>query len=122
MTPQYRPNFAVTQPTQAQPTERTKTMSNAPKITINSAVETRTVTTSKGLPKAIYSQRATLETEAMRIQIEVECDGPDKGYPVGTVKEWDLVTDLVPGRFGVELARRMTLVDPQGNKPQRQAA
>lgn len=85
---------------------------NAPKITINSAVETRTVTTSKGMQKAIYSQRATLETEAMRIQVEVEVDGLDKGYPLGAVKEWDVTTDLVPGRYGIELARRMTLVDP----------
>lgn len=85
---------------------------NAPKITINSNVETRTVTTSKGMQKAIYSQRATLETELMRIQVEVEVDGLDKGYPVGAVKEWDVVSDLVPGRFGIELARRMTLVDP----------
>ncbi|PPT73296.1 hypothetical protein [Xanthomonas theicola] len=60
---------------------------NAPKITINSSVETRTVTTAKGMQKAIYSQRATLETEAMRIQVEVEVDGLDKGYPVGAVKE-----------------------------------
>lgn len=95
---------------------------HAPKITINSTVETRTVTTSKGLPKAIYNQRATLETEEMRIQIEVEVDGPDKGYPVGAVKEWDVVKDLVPGRFGIELARRMTLVDPAGVKPQQKAA
>ncbi|MDJ1521590.1 MULTISPECIES: hypothetical protein [Stenotrophomonas] len=89
----------------------------APKITINSAVETRTVTTSKGMQKPIYSQRATLETEAMRIQIEVEVDGLDKGYPVGAVKDWDVVADLVPGRFGTELARRMTLVEPEGAKP-----
>lgn len=86
---------------------------NAPKITINSNVETRTVTTKTGMQKPVYSQRATLETEAMRIQIEVEVDGLDRGYPVGAVKEWDVVADLVPGRFGVELARRMTLVDPQ---------
>ncbi len=38
---------------------------NAPKITINGPVDTRNVTTSKGLPKAIYSQKATLETELM---------------------------------------------------------
>ncbi|MBN4977256.1 hypothetical protein JY404_22850 [Stenotrophomonas maltophilia] len=91
---------------------------NAPKITINSNVETRTVTTKTGMQKPVYSQRATLETEAMRIQIEVEVDGLDRGYPVGAVKEWDVTTDLVPGRFGVELARRMTLVDPTGAKPQ----
>ncbi|KRG72490.1 hypothetical protein ABB27_01005 [Stenotrophomonas terrae] len=91
---------------------------NAPKITIKSEVQSRTVTTSKGMPKSIYNQQATLETEEMRIQIEVEVDGPDKGYPVGAVKEWDVVKDLVPGRFGIELARRMTLVDPA--KPQQQ--
>lgn len=90
---------------------------NAPKITINSNVETRTVTTKTGMQKPVYSQRATLETESMRIQIEVEVDGLDRGYPVGAVKEWDVVADLVPGRFGVELARRMTLVDPQSAKP-----
>lgn len=98
---------------------------NAPKITINSNVETRTVTTKTGMQKPVYSQRATLETEAMRIQIEVEVDGLDRGYPVGAVKEWDVVADLVPGRFGVELARRMTLVDPQGARsgtPAKQAA
>lgn len=94
---------------------------NTPKITILSGVETRTVTTSKGMQKAIYSQRASLETEAMRIQIDVEVDGLDKGYPVGAVKAWDVTSDLVPGRFGVELARRMTLVDPAAaSKPQPQ--
>ncbi|XQA67118.1 hypothetical protein ACM9XC_07225 [Xanthomonas sacchari] len=87
---------------------------NAPKITINGPVDTRNVTTSKGLPRAIYSQKATLETELMRVQIDVEVDGPNSGYPVGAVKDWDIVADLVPGRFGPELARRMTLVDPQG--------
>lgn len=91
---------------------------NAPKITINSAVETRYVTTKAGVQKPVYSQRATLETEAMRIQVEVEVDGPEKGYAVGSVKEWDVVTDLVPGRYGIELARRMTLVDPASAKPQ----
>jgi hypothetical protein len=90
---------------------------NAPKITINTAVEIRYVTTKSGMQKQVHFQRATLETEAMRIQVEVEVDGPEKGYPVGAVKEWHLVADLVPGRFGIELARRMTLVDPQGAKP-----
>lgn len=97
-------------------------MSN-PNVKIISAVETRTVTTKNGMPKAIYYQRATLETEEMRINVEVEVDGPEKGYPVGAVKEWDLVRDLVPGRFGIELARRMTLIEPLAAKqPAKQAA
>lgn len=97
-------------------------MSN-PNVKIISAVETRTVTTKNGMPKAIYYQRATLETEEMRINVEVEVDGPEKGYPVGSAKEWDLVRDLVPGRFGIELARRMTLIEPLSAKqPTKQAA
>ncbi len=97
---------------------------NNPTVKITTPVETRTVTTKTGMPKAIYYQRATLETDEMRIQVEVEVDGPDKGYPVGAAKEWDLVRDLVPGRFGIELARRMTLIDPQAAKqqPSKQAA
>lgn len=96
---------------------------NNPTVKITTPVETRTVTTKTGMPKAIYYQRATLETDEMRIQVEVEVDGPDKGYAVGAAKEWDLVRDLVPGRFGIELARRMTLIDPQGAKlPSKQAA
>ncbi|HHA2378905.1 TPA: hypothetical protein ACOEBN_000368 [Stenotrophomonas maltophilia] len=91
---------------------------NAPKVTINSAVEIRYVTTKSGMQKQVHFQRATLESELMRVQVEVEVDGPEKGYAVGAVKEWDLVSDLVPGRYGIELARRMTLVDPAGAKPQ----
>lgn len=86
------------------------------RVTITGPVDSRIVTTKQGLPRTIYSQRATLETEQMRIQIDVECDGPERGYPVGTVKVWDVLSDLVPGRFGPELARRMTLVDPPAAK------
>lgn len=89
---------------------------NEARVTITGPVDTRTVMTKQNLPKPIYSQKATLETEAMRIQIDVEVDGPEKGYPVGAVKLWDLVADVVPGRYGPELARRMTLVDPQPAK------
>ncbi|WP_313475573.1 hypothetical protein [Stutzerimonas kunmingensis] len=92
-------------------------MSN-PTVKITTPVESRTVTTSKGMPKTIYYQRAEVETEKMRVQLEVEVDGPDKGYPVGVTKEWDLIPDLVPGRFGIELARRMTLIDPLPGKQQ----
>lgn len=84
-------------------------MSNAPKVTILSAVTTRTITTSKGLQKPIHSQDASLETEQMRIKIDIEVDGPNAGYRIGEVFDWDIAADLVPGRFGVELARRKTL-------------
>lgn len=82
-------------------------MSNA-KVKILEPVASRVVNTQKG-QRTIYSQKAELETEAMRIQIEVEVDGPNMGHPVGAVKDWDVVADLVPGRYGIELARRMTL-------------
>jgi hypothetical protein len=78
------------------------------KITILGAVESRNITTQKG-PKTVYGQRASLETEAMRISIEIECDGPNMGYAVGSQHVWDVAADLVPGKFGVDLARRKTL-------------
>lgn len=78
------------------------------KVTILDNVVARNITTQRG-PKTVYGQRASVETEAMRICIEVECDGPNFGHPVGAVLNWDLAADLVPGKFGVELARRMTL-------------
>ncbi|MCD8456651.1 hypothetical protein LPH50_00180 [Xylella taiwanensis] len=82
-----------------------------PKVTIMSGVNMRVVTTSKGVQMQIYSQRAVLESELMKLQIDVDVDGLNAGYPVGAIKYWDVVTDLVPGQYGLGLARRMTLVD-----------
>ena len=83
-------------------------MSNKATVRIISPVTPRSVTTKNG-PKTIYEQQGELETEAMRIGVNVECDGPNMGHPVGAVLHWDVVADLVPGRYGIELARRMTL-------------
>lgn len=80
-----------------------------PVVTIKSGVETREVNGKNGLRKVIF-QRAQLETQALRIQLEVEIDNPTDARPVGSVYRWDVVADLTPGRFGCELARRMTLV------------
>lgn len=85
-------------------------MSNAATITINGPVDSRNVTTSKGLPKTIYSQKCTLETKNMRIMHDLEVDGPHAGYPVGSKYVWDIEADVIPGRYGPELARRQTLV------------
>lgn len=90
-------------------TEET-TVSNQPKVTIKSEVQNRSVNTKNG-PKTIYWQDAQLETEQMRIKIEVECDGPNMGHPNGKTFDWDVVADLVPGNYGPQLARRMSLVD-----------
>lgn len=81
-----------------------------PKITILEGVNSRSITTAKGQQKMIYGQRASLETEAMRLTIEVSVDGPNMGYPVGSVHRWNMAADLVPGRFGIELARKFSLV------------
>lgn len=85
---------------------------NAPQVKILEGVTSRFVTTKTGQQKQVFAQKAQLETEAMRIVIEVGVDGPNEGYPVGHMYEWDLASDLVPGRFGPELARRMTLREP----------
>lgn len=82
-----------------------------PLITILGAADSRQVTTSKGAQKTIYFQRAQVESEQMRVGIELEIDDPTKGHDVGKKFGWDIVKDMVPGRFGIELARRQTLVD-----------
>lgn len=86
---------------------------DAPVITVIEAVTSRIVTTSKGQQKTIYSQRAQVETEQMRVSIDLEVDDPTKAHPVGSKFYWNLTPDLVPGRFGIELARRQTLVAVQ---------
>jgi hypothetical protein len=91
----------------------------APTVKILEAAKDRYVTTKNG-QKQVWSQKAQLETEKMRILIDVDVDGPTAAYDVGQVYEWDLTEDLVPGRFGPELARRMTLI-PVG-KAQAKAA
>lgn len=82
------------------------------KVTIKGPVTPRTITSPKGT-RTIYEQQAELETEGLRIGVNVECDGPNMGHPVGAVRVWDVVADLVPGRYGIELARRMTLREPE---------
>jgi len=78
-------------------------------VTILGEVTSRNITTSKGLPKTVYGQKAQLETEQLRYQFELECDGPNTGHKVGMKLLWDVIKDVVPGTFGPELARRMSL-------------
>lgn len=82
-----------------------------PIVTILEAADSRQVTTSKGQIKTIYFQRAQVETQQMRVGIELEIDDPTKGHAIGKKFGWNLLPDLVPGRFGIELARRQSLVE-----------
>jgi hypothetical protein len=94
------------------------------KVRILGPVENRQVQTKNG-PKTIYFQPIELETEHMRIREELEVDGPNMGHPAGAVRVWDVVADLVPGRYGTELARRKTLReanDKPESKPRAVAA
>jgi len=82
---------------------------NAPIVTILGNVESRTITV-KGFPKAVHAQLAQVETEQMRVQVEIEHDDPNKGHKIGEKFYWDLGADLVPGQFGrLDLARKKTL-------------
>ena len=83
---------------------------DAPVVTVLEAPDSRQVTTSKGAVKTIYFQRAQVETSQMRVGFELEIDDPTKGHAVGKKLYWNLLPDLVPGRFGIELARRQSLV------------
>lgn len=87
---------------------------DAPIVTVREAPTSRTVTTKQGTQKTIYSQRAEVETEQMRVSVELEIDDPTKAHPVGKKFHWNLTPDLVPGRFGIELARRQSLVEIPG--------
>lgn len=81
-----------------------------PTITINGNAEPRNVTGKNGQSKTIYSQKATFENEQLRMQIDVEVDGPNMAYRLGEKLEWDVSADLVPGQYGrIELSRRKTL-------------
>jgi len=91
----------------------------APTVKILEKPADRYVTTKNG-QKQVWSQKAQLETEKMRVLIEVDIDGPSEAHDVGQTYEWDVTEDLVPGRFGPELARRMTLV-PLGKSQQKAA-
>lgn len=86
-------------------------------VTILGEVTSRNITTSKGIPKTVYGQKAQLETEQLRYQFELECDGPAMGLPVGAKRLWDVIKDVVPGTFGPELARRMSLMELPAGLP-----
>lgn len=79
-------------------------------ITVKGPVET-TTRPSKNGPRAVYFHQATAETPSMRMQFELEVDGPNQGYKVGVRYVWNVIADVIPGRYGPELARRMSLVE-----------
>lgn len=80
------------------------------KITIKSEVLNRMSPPGKnGQVRQIFWQDAQLETENLRMQFDYEVDGPAFALPVGKVMEWDIEADVIPGRYGPELARRKTL-------------
>ena len=89
-------------------------------ITIKSEPQSRYVTTKNG-QKQVHYQNASLETTEMRCNIEVEIDGPQAGYGNGKTYDWLIEKDVIPGRYGPELARRYTLVEAT-SKPQQKAA
>lgn len=79
------------------------------KVTIKSEPQSRYVTTKNG-QKQVHYQNAELETKQLRVQLEVEIDSPQQAYANNSVHTWDIEADVIPGRYGPELARRMTLV------------
>ncbi|GGD52540.1 hypothetical protein [Pseudoxanthomonas indica] len=89
------------------------------KVTIKSEPQSRYVTTKAG-QKQVHYQNAELETKQMRVQLEVEIDSPQQAYKQSGVYDWDVEADVIPGRYGPELARRMTLV-PVAEAPKRAA-
>lgn len=79
-------------------------------VTVKGPVET-TMRPSKNGPRAVYFHQATVETPNLKQQFELEVDGPNQGYKVGGRYVWNLIADVIPGRYGPELSRRMSLVE-----------
>lgn len=82
-------------------------MMKAPVVRILTAVEMR----SGKENKPMYVQRASVEVDQFRVEQELYVDGPNMGYPVGAVYDWNLTADLSVGQYTrIELARRKTLI------------
>jgi len=111
LTPYLRPEIANQPNAYGHDEERRKMgLLTAPQITITGNVEPRMVTTKTGAMKQVFSQAASFKKDGMQLPIDVEVDGPNLGYAVGQVLEWDVVADLSAGQYGrIELARKKTL-------------
>lgn len=80
-----------------------------PTVKIREAAQDREITTKSG-KKTVYYQPVQVECEQFRVNIDMEIDSPAAAHPVGSMHEWDVLADLVPGAYAsIDLARRMTL-------------
>lgn len=89
------------------------------KIKITSEPKSRYVNTKNG-QRQVHFQDATLETEEMRIKVEVEIDNPQVAF-AQVEHDWLIERDVIAGRFGPELARRFTLVPVKAQSPAKAA-
>lgn len=81
-----------------------------PTVKILEPVSSRNIQTKNGV-QTVHEQKVQIESEQLRLRIDLRIDAPDKAYPVGKLYGWDVVEDLKAGTYGMELARRMTLRD-----------
>lgn len=80
-----------------------------PTVKIRSGHQSREITTRSG-PKKVFFQPVQVECEQFRVNIDMDIDGAADERPVGSLHEWDVLADLVPGQFSsIDLSRRMTL-------------
>jgi hypothetical protein len=81
-----------------------------PTVTIKGEALPYNQTTKTGVIKTVYRQQATLDAEAVRMNFDLEVDGPATAHRVGEVLDWDVAADIIAGQYQrVELSRRMTL-------------
>lgn len=83
------------------------------KVTVKGPVDEREVNGKNG-KRTIFFQPAQLETDQLRIQFDLECDGPKAALEIGKTFDWDIWSDVRAGAYGPQLARRMSLVEVQG--------
>lgn len=80
------------------------------KITIKGPATSRSGTSARtGKEYTIHSQPAQLETNELRTPFDLDLDKLTDEKPVGSIWTWNPEGDLRVGRYGIEMARFMTL-------------
>lgn len=81
------------------------------RVTIKESAKVRTgISKRTGKEYSINEQKAILETDNMKMPVDLALPDGHKGYAVGEVFNWDIESDMRAGRYGPELTREWTLI------------
>jgi len=86
-----------------------------PKVVIKGELEYRQIQTRLGVPRTVYFQRAIIQLDdEVSCRVDIPVERPEEALSVGTVRLWNVMADIEPGRYGsLALSRRFTLINPE---------